>query len=69
MFIYIGGFHSALVTESGAVYTWGEGAEGQLGNVDNKKDNIRNQPIVISGIYINIHITNLPKHETFSLFC
>jgi alpha-tubulin suppressor-like RCC1 family protein len=29
-----GRFHTACVTESGALYTWGRGANGQLGHGD-----------------------------------
>jgi alpha-tubulin suppressor-like RCC1 family protein len=34
-----GGYHSALLTQSGQVWTWGEGSCGQLGNLDKDHKN------------------------------
>mmetsp|Transcript_2438 Transcript_2438/g.3550 ORF Transcript_2438/g.3550 Transcript_2438/m.3550 type:complete len:1010 (-) Transcript_2438:272-3301(-) len=34
--ISCGGFHTGLVTEQGKVYTWGDGRQGQLGNLESK---------------------------------
>ena len=33
-FIACGGFHTAAITDRGALYTWGEGYFGQLGQGD-----------------------------------
>lgn len=41
-----GGFHNALLTECGKVYTWGDGRKGQLGNLA-RKHNMLSTPHIV----------------------
>jgi hypothetical protein len=50
-----GGFHSSVLTESGKVYTWGDGRMGQLGNLA-RKHNMHSIPHLVEN-FITMKIT------------
>jgi hypothetical protein len=48
--IACGGFHTALLTDSGRVYTWGDGRNGQLGNLPRTSLNTLTTPTIVPAL-------------------
>jgi alpha-tubulin suppressor-like RCC1 family protein len=61
-----GGFHNAILTHTGKLYTWGNGRSGQLGNLARKHNMLSTPQLVdhLVGFKVSVVQVGCGQHHT-----